>query len=193
MEMGLLKSNYYTFFKQYSLLIICLLCSVNSLFAQEEEWIYKYVDLPLLEVNHPTMINTLDSIVIKGTYNIDLQMELNSFFLFISRDPEWENTYLLEVWLFRTRDLDNRGGLGYFYVGNYPIIVSEKCYPKGLFAITSEKKRFDYKILKEPQMSTRDHPYWTFLYAENYIRYLDLPQFLVRRLGFKPCVNDSIQ
>lgn len=168
------------------ILFVIFLSLIFSLGSLAQETTKKMtIDLPLLEINHPTFISTLDSIIFENTSLADDKRDDLLHFIFVSKDSEWDQ-YLIEIFLFPRDVLNRNSPIGYFYIKDFPIIVGcdVKCFPDGLFKITSRSESFDY-ILHDAFLY--DPPSWAFLYGDKQLKYLDIPQHLVRRLGFKPC------
>ncbi|WP_221413156.1 hypothetical protein [Dysgonomonas sp. 521] len=109
----------------------------------------------------------------------------------IQKDSEVD-VYLARIHSVPIRFIDNIKLLGYFYIGNSLFIVKNGCNPDNLFVNSNNKKLFSYTIYENYKIITEGFSSWFFLYIyKRDMRFVDLPEILIDRLGFSTCVNDE--
>lgn len=153
--------------------------------------IKKEVELPLIEVTNKKVIETLDSLILRGEFALEVSDQLNKrfclFSLRIDQDPEFDVFYMISLHLYSPEGAFSYDNLGVFFINEIPIIVERSCNPGNLFEITCEKERLSYLTKENHTIYKQEFPLWTFFYDGVNIDYINLPDFLVARLGFIPC------
>ena len=169
-----------------TILILILVTSFVSLYSQEG-LIHKSFNLPLLTINHPTIKKEINSTVLNDPYyNYESYADAKHlFFIYMSFDNEYK-TYLSHVASQPQRIIDGKE-LGCFYIGEIPFIVKTKCNPDSIFTIGNEKVIFEYNTPQNFTASIEESPSWTFYYTKESFKYLELPDYLIRRLNFQLC------
>jgi hypothetical protein len=170
--------------KKIKLLCSFLLFYLISLNISSQKRLDKCVDLDLLAIIDTASFKIIDSVIFTKKQNLyQGDYTLN---IIVKKDPNLD-VYLLGIYLFPYGNIIKESDYwGISYMNGHSLLV-EGCKVDGLFIKMTEKKRFNYYIYENNIVVPGEYPSWFFLYSSKSIKYLDLPEWLVRRLGFEYC------
>jgi hypothetical protein len=144
-----------------------------------------YIDLDILTVVDTASIKMIDSVLF--TKEVSLYKGDYTLNMIVKKDPNLD-VYLLGIYLFPYGEIMRESEYwGILYLNETPIMLVKGCNPNSLLKKMTEKRRFNYYIYENNVVVPGEYPSWFFLYSHKSIKYLDLPEWLVRRLGFEYC------
>lgn len=173
--------------KYYLIIAALSLMSIN-LYSQKEEKIEHVIELPLYEISDSINKEILNTIVVKNIPKADYYSDY-SLYVYMGKDLEYENLFLIQIKLYPMDVIQKSSIYGIVYVDDIPFIVNKYCQSSNWLKKTNSMKTLKYNVYPKRNLVPEEFYSWNFFYSSYHkeLKYTDLYEALIRRLGFIFC------